>query len=237
MGDAAYERLRSAIVGRRLTPGAALAETELAEALGVSRTPVREALTRLQLEGLVSRDRSGRLTVARLSREKVADLFEIRMLLECYAAQLAAERISDDELAALEVLLAEDRAALQAGSIEDLAAINHRFHDVVVRAARNRALVALMRTLSHRLVGLTPFAVGDRQSQANFVAQHASLLRLVRDGDGAGAAALVRDHLVQARDLLLQGVDTQETDDDGDSLARLLHPTDHQAPADASRPD
>ena len=224
IADQAYRRLRAAITDQRLEPGTALSENDVAGALGVSRTPVREALSRLELEGFAARDDNGRLAVVRITSEQVRDLFELRSLLEGYATRLAAERISDDELERLDAMIQRDGQALQNDDIEALGDLNQQIHDVMMEASRNRVLVDLVTDLRQRLIGLTAFAVGDPDERGHFVADHAELARLLHAGDGERAAALVRNHLEVARDLLLASMQEDRTDQDIDTLARRLRP-------------
>lgn len=224
LAEQAYRRLRAAITAQRLEPGAPLSENDVARALGVSRTPVREALSRLELEGFARRVENGRLKVVRLTRDQIRDLFELRSLLEGYATRLAAERISDDELARLDAIIEQDAQALGDDDIKELGDHNRRIHDVMAEASRNRVLVELVADLRQRLIGLTAFAVGDRDERARFVADHAELTRLLRASDGQRAAALVRNHLEAARDLLLSNMQEDSSDRGPDGLARLLQP-------------
>ena len=202
VGEQAYEQLRSAVVAQRLPRGAMLVEADLVESLGVSRTPVREALRRLELEGYLERDESGRLFVQRLSSDDLADAFLVRELLEAFAAHLAAERISDAELAQLDGLLASDLSALAAGDVDELARLNEQIHGLVLEASRNRTLCGILRTLRGRVYGLTAFAVGGPDDQRAFVDEHRQLAQLLAEGDGEAAEALVRRHLRRAEALL-----------------------------------
>ncbi len=204
--DRAYGELRSAIIAERLAPGTVVIEAELVTTLGVSRTPVREALHCLELEGYLGRDEAGRLVVHVLTREELAEIFLVRELLEGFAARQAAARISDAELDRMEELLTADLEALKHRSVERLAGVNEDIHGLVLEACRNRALRDMVKSLRGRVYGLGAFAVGGTQDQRRFVEQHAAIFRLLRNGDGEGAEALVRRHLRTARDLLLAGL-------------------------------
>jgi DNA-binding GntR family transcriptional regulator len=206
LGERAYEELRSAIVTQRLSRGTPLVEADVTASLGVSRTPVREALRRLELEGYLERDRSSRLFVRRMTVEQLDEVFLVRELLEAFAARLAADRIADSELERLDGLLAADLAALEDGDDEELARLNEQIHGVVLEASRNRTLSQVLRTLRGRVFGLTAFAVGSRDDQRAFVEEHRQLVRLLADGDGEAAEALVRRHLRRARDVLAAGL-------------------------------
>jgi DNA-binding GntR family transcriptional regulator len=206
LAEAAYVELRTAIVGRRLAPRTPVIETEFAEMLGVSRTPVREALLRLELEGYLVRDGSGRLLVHGYSSKEITDLFLVREALEGHAALLAASRISDAELDELDRLYAEDIEAFQHHRIDQLAALNDRIHGIILEGSRNRTLRDLVADLRQRIHGLTLFAVGGGADQQRFVEEHGEMTRLLRVGDGERLEALMRRHVRQARDVLLEGL-------------------------------
>lgn len=203
LADRAYAELRSAIVSRRLAPGSALVEAELAAMLGISRTPVREALRRCELEGYLQRDANGRLVIDLPTPAEVARLFEVRELVECYAVRLAAERISDAELEQLDRLVAEDLDALRARDADRLAELNGAIHNTLFEASRNRTLCELIGALQGRAHGLEAFAVGDSADRERFVADHRRLVELLRASDGDAAVTLMRSHLRHARELLL----------------------------------
>jgi DNA-binding GntR family transcriptional regulator len=207
LAERAYEELRSAIVSGRLVPGTLVVETDLAEMLGVSRTPVREALLRLELEGYLVQQQGGRLAVHWHTRESLDDLYLVRTTLEAYAAQLAASRISDHELEEFDRLIEMDLEAFRHHRIDRLAALNEQIHGLILEASRNRTLRDLVADLRKRIHGLALFAVGRGEDQHRFVQDHTEMARLLREGDGAGAANLMRHHIRSAEEVLLQGLD------------------------------
>lgn len=206
-----YKELRLAIVEGRMGPNQHLSQRELSAQLVVSRTPVREALRRLELEGYVQRTGAGRLLVHALSTQEVTNLFFVRELLEGYSAWLAAFRISDAELRALERLGREDEQALRRRSLEDLVVINEQIHATILGASRNRTLQQLLRDLDARIYGMTMFAVGLVEDQRAFVDEHLELIRHLRHGDPNAAQELVRRHVRRGLDLLLAGLAESST--------------------------
>jgi DNA-binding GntR family transcriptional regulator len=187
-------------------------ESTVAGMLNVSRTPVREAFRRCELEGYLKREPGGRLVVQRPTADQMGDVFLCRDLLETYAVRLAAERISDEELDRLDELIAADRRALAANAMEELAALNEQIHGLVVRASRNRTLESMLSGLPGRAYGLHTFAVGTEEDRARFVAEHGRLAELLRVGDADAAESLIRAHLERARDLLVGGLDASDAD-------------------------
>lgn len=206
LADEAYAEVHAAIVEGRLQAGTAVTEGEFAEMLGMSRTPVRQVLTRLELEGYLERDPRGRLLVHALMPDELEEMFLVRALLEGFGARLAAERISEPELERLEELLAIDLEAGRRNRVDELATINAEFHGLIMRASRNRALVEVADDLAQRVFGLNAFAVGTPTDVRQFVDEHALMVRLLRGGEAKALEALVHKHLSTARDLLVKGL-------------------------------
>lgn len=206
LAEQAYLYLRDQIVRGELRAGEPVAWTGIATSLGMSRTPVREAMVRLELEGYLSRDDSNRLTVHVPTRADVVEHFWLRELLETHAARLAARRVSDAELERLAGLVEHDRHALSEGRIDNLALANSAIHDLILQASRNRPLLRLVQGLRAKFEGIQRFAVGSLEDQGRFVGQHAEIVGALRDGDAHAAIAVTRDHLRRARDILLEAL-------------------------------
>jgi DNA-binding GntR family transcriptional regulator len=204
LGEGAYVELRSAILGGRLAPGAILSETSVATALSVSRTPTRYALRRLEAEGYIDRDERGRLSVHRLSRQELAELFAVRRAVEAEASRRAAHHVSLEELEQLDEYLSADLVALRSGDVEALERLNEQIHAAVLRASRSRSLVLVAGDVRERVYGFgfSAFALGGRAERRKFVEEHAAMVRAIHDGDGDAAAGIVGDHLARAGDLL-----------------------------------
>ena len=199
--DEVYDRLRADIVHGLLRPNQRLVEVELAEALGVSRTPVRETLQRLTLEGLVRRQRGG-WVVHEHSREEIRAIYEVRAALEGYAAFLAAGRATAAQLQALEELYpAGDAAAELPPDVQ--VELNERFHDGVIAAAGNPRLTQLSRTsrqyyFNHR-IARSYTSEETRRS----IDGHRRILAALADGDGPAAEACAREHVEYALSIVL----------------------------------
>ena len=206
LASQAYREMRSAVNDGRLPAGSLVVEAEVATRLGISRTPVRQALRRLEVEGFLERDDRGRLFVHGLSRQEIRELFMVRQLLEAFGARLAATRISDEELERLEGLLSADIEASRVGDAEMLAESNHQMHSLIMEASRNRTLLQLVRDLRARVYGLSAFAVGRFEHRRRFLEDHTRLVRLLRDGDEDGVERLMEDHLALAMGVLIEGM-------------------------------
>jgi DNA-binding GntR family transcriptional regulator len=194
-----------AIVTGRIEPGTVLSEGRMAAEFGISRTPVRQALRRLDLEGHIERDERGRPIVHALTDRELGEIFAVRELLEGFGARLAATRISDGELEQLASYVEQDWIAYRRGDVDELARLNTAFHGLIMVASRNRALVEIVDELQWRVVGLSAFAVGTKTDSEHFVSDHARMLELLRDGDATELEELVHAHLRTARHVLETG--------------------------------
>ena len=195
MPSDAYETILDAIEDGTFRPGARLVENELAERFGVSRTPVREALQRLETQGLVARD--GRsLIVASLDHSQMAELYVVRAQLEGLAARLAARHAAAEEVRVLKRLAREDRALL--GDPKALARANRRFHGQIHLASHNRFLVQQL-DLVHRSMALmaeTSLAVDGRGAEA--LDEHDRIVAAIAARDEDAAEDALRAHISAA---------------------------------------
>lgn len=187
------ERLRQAIHDGRLRPGERLVEDAVAAAAGISRTPVREALRRLEAEGLVE-DAGRGMIVAEPSSQELAELCAVREVLEGMAARLAAEARSPTEAALLEQLEGEARAAVEAGDLDALVSANRRFHETLWRAARNRYLARQLAALRGAIDRLQPTTLRLERRRREALQEHERLLRAVLERDPDAAEAHARTH-------------------------------------------
>lgn len=206
-GQGAYRRLLEDIRSGTLAPGARLRETELAERLGISRTPVREAIRQLETDGLVVHLPRQGATIRSLDHAEVVELYEMRAVLEGTAARLAARAASDIELAELVALNAElEQAPVGAAARE----LNRVFHRTLIDAARNRFLIKSMSALQKTLLILGPTTLADPDRAISAVAEHAAVLAALRARDGAGAETAMRAHVEAALSARIRGMRGRE---------------------------
>ena len=191
-GEFVYAAVRDDISSGRLRPGDRLRETEIAERMGVSRTPVREALKRLEADGLVTFGQPRGLTVTDLSHGQILDLYAMREVLEGAAARFAAERASPLEVATLKQILERHKAA---ATPEDVASANRQLHDAIVSAAHNLYLQRVMNVLSDALVllGTTTYSVPGRI--ASGWKENAEIVDCIARGDAAAAEKAAQAHI------------------------------------------
>ena len=191
----AYQLILEAIDTGTYRPGDRLVESELADRFGVSRTPIREALQRLETQSLLTRD--GRsLIVASLDHNQLAELYVVRTELEGLAARLAARHAAPEEVRVLRAMVEEDRRIV--GDPKALARANRRFHKQIHLASHNRYLVQQL-DLVHRsmaLLATTSLAVEGRGLAA--LAEHDRIVAAIEAGDGDAAYLALRDHISHA---------------------------------------
>lgn len=191
----AYSLILDAIDVGIYRPGDRLVESELAERFGVSRTPIREALQRLETQSLLTRD--GRsLVVAALDHNQLAELYVVRGELEGLAARLAARHAASEEIRILRAMVEEDRLLMH--DPEAMARANRRFHKQIHLASHNRFLVRQL-DLVHRsmaLLATTSIAVAGRPGET--VAEHHAIVEAIAAGDGDRAYTALKAHISRA---------------------------------------
>ena len=205
---AIVERLRALILTGDYGPDERLIEEQLAERLGVSRTPIRQALTMLEAEGLVEIAPNRGATVCSFSTEDVWDIYDLRAVLEGYAARRAAERIEGGELGRLRELAGEMETL--AGRFEDheeeirtLVGLNQEFHGTIVEASRNRRLQRLInRTVEIPLMFKAFFwyTPHERVISNHY---HRQILQALERGDADRAEIIMREHVYEGRDFVI----------------------------------
>jgi DNA-binding GntR family transcriptional regulator len=198
--DLVYAQLRDAILAGTLEPGYALREAELAARFGVSKTPLRDALVRLETEGLVSIPPFRSAVVTGYSREDLREIYGVRELLEGVCAREAAVSISTDDLAALAAVVRDSALCVAggdalAGQEGRLAALLDRFDTIMYAQSRNRRIDEMVENLRnhlHRIGRLTTQIPGRL---AKSVAEHQAVYEAIIQGDGSAAEAAMRRHI------------------------------------------
>lgn len=206
-GQSAYRRLLDEIRNGTLSPGARLREIELAERLGISRTPVREAIRQLEADGLITHLPRQGATIRSLDHAEVVELYEMRAVLEGTAARLAARAASDIELAELVALndeLAQMPTGLQAREL------NRVFHRTLIEAARNRFLIKAMSALQKTLLILGPTTLAEPARAVVAVTEHGAVLDALLARDGARAETAMRVHIEAALSARIRGMRGRE---------------------------
>ncbi|MBP8108148.1 MAG: GntR family transcriptional regulator [Caldilineaceae bacterium] len=200
LADDVAERLREAILSGQLAPGERLRETELSEMMGVSRGPVREALRRLESEGLVFVGRTGRTKVARLSLQDLDEVFSLRKALERVAIEYACEYATSEDLDELQAIVDDMAIALARGINEkEGAEFDLRFHDVVYRASRHQRLGnSWISIRSQTYIIMLSRNVASADFRDSVVHGHQEIVDAITARDKERALAVIEQHMFVA---------------------------------------
>jgi DNA-binding GntR family transcriptional regulator len=199
--DIVQARLREDIVAGKLKPGERLREQELSQLYEVSRTPVREALGRLEVEGIAARHAGKGLVVAAISPEQIIELYVLREVLEGAAARLAAERRSETDLARLDAILEGTRNTMSDGANERLVDLNAQFHFVLWRIAGNQPLLRFMHQLQDSINRFQRSTLLYPGRMGAAVDEHSQILEAIRLRDRVNARELAEEHMRRVRNL------------------------------------
>jgi len=191
-GNVAYAALLAEIRDGKLTPGDRLRETDLADRLGVSRTPVREAIRQLEADGLVTHLPRQGASVRRLDYAEVMELYDMRAVLEGTAARLAVRSASDVELAELRSLNDEIRAA---GEGTNASQLNRHFHALLLNSAKNRFLAKSVHAMQKAMMILGPTTLAQTERFENAIQEHTAILDALDARDAGAAETAMRRHI------------------------------------------
>lgn len=204
-----FESLREAIILGRLKPGERLMEIQLAEEMGVSRTPVREAIRKLELEGFVVMVPRKGAYVAGISVKDIVDVFEVRAALEGMAAGLAAERITNEEMDQLERLLLR----INKLGDEDFDAVvegDTNLHELIYQASRNQRLVQIITHLQEQIQRFRMTSLSQPGRTKIALDEHKAIVEAISDRNVDLAQSLAREHIENAEQSLLNALRREE---------------------------
>jgi DNA-binding GntR family transcriptional regulator len=208
----AYEETRARILDGRYRPGAPLSEQMLARTFGMSRTPVREMLSRLHQEGWVERVPSRGYFVARVTLRSIQDSFEVRRLLEGAAAAGAASHATAAEIAHLQHLIKLE-AAVDAGDLAKSASANRTFHQAIAAASHNQLAAELIAHCMATMDRVLALGVNALPLQRGTIAEHRAIVAKIAKRDVAGARAAMEEHLDRCAQLVRDAVFRGAVDD------------------------
>lgn len=199
-----YRSLRLAVLNGRLTPRERLRELDLAAALGVSRTPVREALARLEADGFVVA--SGRSYAVVDMQEDLVDAYHLRAALEGYAVRLAAERATPEEIAKLRENVTRSREVELSDTVRR-ARLNEEFHEMLAQASRSRRIIRAFDNQRDLVMTDEDMTVHTAEASQRFLHEHDLIVSAIEMRDGEIADRLMRAHLRHAATLLCEGTE------------------------------
>lgn len=193
--DVVFNTLRQAILKGELEPGERLMEIQLAEQLGVSRTPIREAIRKLELEGLVLMIPRKGAEVARISEKSLRDVLELRRSLEELAIELACQRMSEEEIDELERAQKAFQEAVAGTDVMLMAETDEKYHEIIYLGTDNSRLVQILNNLREQMYRYRLEYIKDADKRQILLIEHDNILKAVRGRRVAEAKAAMREHI------------------------------------------
>lgn len=193
--DVVFNTLRRAILKGELKPGERLMEIALADKLGVSRTPIREAIRKLELEGLVVMAPRKGAKVASITERDLNDVLEVRKGMEVLAISLACKRITGEELEKLETIEQSFQKLIESGNLTELAEMDVKFHDTIYQATNNQRLVQLLNNLREQMYRYRMEYLKDIAVRRTLAEEHKAICRALRERDEQQAEEYVSIHI------------------------------------------
>ena len=193
--DVVFNTLRQAILKGELAPGERLMEIQLAEKLGVSRTPIREAIRKLELEGLVLMIPRKGAEVARISEKSMRDVLEVRRSLEELAIELACERMTEEDFKELDLAQNAFKKAVAGGTAMEIAETDEAYHDIIYNSTGNTRLVQILNNLREQMYRYRLEYVKDEANYKRLIAEHRVIYEAIRDRDRQTGAEAIKNHI------------------------------------------
>ncbi len=211
--DVVFTTLRRAIITGKFKPGQRLMEISLANQLGVSRTPVREAIRKLELEGLVIMIPRRGAQVARITEKSLQDVIEIRMVLENFAAELACERITEEGKATLNHCHQAFIEAVERKDLLEIAEKDEQFHDAIFAATDNGRLINIINNLREQFYRYRMEYVKDISQHTTLIQEHADLVSSICSNDRDSACQIMRTHLQNQQEQIMSVIKENEKEE------------------------
>ena len=193
--DVVFNTLRKAILRGELKPGERLMEIQLANKLGVSRTPIREAIRKLELEGLVLMIPRKGAEVAQITEKNMQDVLEVRKALEELSVQLACERITPEQVEEMKMAAEDFRKVLKSGDVTKIAEADVKFHDIIFAATNNQRLITLLNNLREQMYRFRVEYLKQKECYPQLLEEHDKLIELISGGEVEEACELMGCHI------------------------------------------
>ena len=193
--DVVFNTLRKAILRGELKPGERLMEIQLANKLGVSRTPIREAIRKLELEGLVLMIPRKGAEVAQITEKNMQDVLEVRKALEELSVQLACERITPEQVEEMKMAAEDFRKVLKSGDVTKIAEADVKFHDIIFAATNNQRLITLLNNLREQMYRFSVEYLKQKECYPQLLEAHDKLIALISGGEVEEACELMGCHI------------------------------------------
>ena len=208
--DVVFNTLREAILRGDLVPGERLMELQLAAKLGVSRTPIREAIRMLEQEGLaITIPRKGAI-VAGMTEKDMQDVLEIREALEELSVQVACDKITDEEIAKLRKNMKNFEHSLKSGDLKKMAQADVEFHDVIYQATDNPKLISMLNNLREQMYRYRVEYLKNPQNHDQLLKEHEAIYKGIVEKDKAAVTEMIRKHISNQVDVVKNIIREQE---------------------------
>jgi DNA-binding GntR family transcriptional regulator len=211
LGEQVFNGLKQGIMRGDISAGGRLVESHIAETLGISRTPVREAIHKLEREGFIEHQPRGGFKVLALSRNDIEETFGIRSVLEGYAARLATIKHRTEELKPLENKIEEFRKRLDKNQLDVLTRINTEFHNLLYALSKSPKLINMINSLQDQIYRFRLMILSDDKLAAISNDDHKRMLKLIQKRDADGVERLVREHILRGQEVVLKEFDREKS--------------------------
>ena len=199
-----YEELKMQILTGAIIPGTRMMEVDLADEMGVSRTPIREAIRKLEKEGLVTIEPRRGAYASMISTEDMIEILEVRQDLEGLAAYFAADRMSPDKLAELHDVNEKYKDAVSRGSMEDMIAFDTKFHRDIVDSSHNKILVQMIEQLQELVLRFRYIYYDDFRRAENMYDEHEEIIKAIESGKPTEARYAADIHIERLKELVIK---------------------------------
>ncbi len=210
LGQDVFEYLKNAIIDQTIEPGSRLVESKIADMLGISRTPLREALHKLEREDWIEKNPSGGFQVVTLTKDDIEETFGIRSVLEAYAARIAAENHTEKDLIPLEKKMAEYQNGLGKKSDVNLQKINTEFHDLLYALSKSPKLIKMINQLRSQISRFRQIILKQEAYAVESNEDHIKMMAAIRNRDAKMVEQLVRDHIIKGKNAVLSQLIREE---------------------------
>lgn len=205
LGKEVFYQLQNDILNGKYQSGENLTETRICEEMGVSRTPVREAIRQLELEGLVDYFPNRGAIVKGITAQDIQDIYTIRMLIEGLAARWAAEKITQEELSDLKEAFDLEEFYTNKNDVSHLLIFDSRFHDIIYRASKSKPLMHTLSTFHHYVQRARSLSLSSQARAEKVLQEHRAILEAIMERDAGKAEILATEHVRNASMNLITG--------------------------------
>jgi len=207
INEKAYIILKEAIIKQKLDGSKTLNETELAELLGISRTPLREALKKLEADGFIIRKPNNRIMITKLSIKHAENLYMVRSRLEGLTAAMAAENLTNEEIENMEHLLAQSIDHWEREEFEKFDEIGREFHKIIHKASTNEVCEFILKTLQDHINRYRWISIKSYERPKEIIEEHRRLIDSLKQGDSSLAENVMKAHIMHSGKMVLKNLE------------------------------